>query len=81
MNAIYLPMVFISGVFFSVGALPGFLEAIADVLPLTYLLDLIRAVFVDGDGLDSLLAGDPAWSRSGASPARYRAAELPLGAP
>ena len=31
-NAIYLPMIFISGVFFSVDALPGFLEAIADVL-------------------------------------------------
>ena len=52
-NAIYLPMVFISGVFFSVGALPGFLEAIAEVLPLTYLLDLIRAVFVENDGLES----------------------------
>ncbi len=52
-NAIYLPMIFISGVFFSVDALPGFLEAIADVLPLTYLLDLIRSVFVDGDDLAS----------------------------
>jgi ABC-2 type transport system permease protein len=52
-NAIYLPMVFISGVFFSVSALPGFLEAIADVLPLTYLLDLVRAVVIDGEGLGS----------------------------
>jgi ABC-2 type transport system permease protein len=50
-NAIYLPMVFISGAFFSVDALPGFLQAIADVLPLTYLLDLVRDVFVDGEGL------------------------------
>lgn len=54
-NAIYLPMVFISGVFFSVSALPGFLEAIADVLPLTYLLDLVRSVFIDGEGLGSSL--------------------------
>jgi ABC-2 type transport system permease protein len=54
-NAIYLPMVFISGVFFSVSALPGFLEAIADVLPLTYLLDLVRSVFIDGESLGSSL--------------------------
>ena len=40
MNAIYLPMVFISGVFFSVERMPGFLEAIANVSPLTYLLEL-----------------------------------------
>jgi ABC-2 type transport system permease protein len=50
-NAIYLPMAFISGVFFSRETLPGFLQAIAEVLPLTYLLDLLREVFVDGDGL------------------------------
>jgi ABC-2 type transport system permease protein len=54
-NAIYLPMVFISGTFFAVSAMPGFLEAIADVLPLTYLLDLVRGVFIDGDSLGSQL--------------------------
>ena len=50
-NAIYLPMPFISGVFFSVESLPGFLQVLADVSPLTYLLELLRRVFVDGDGL------------------------------
>ena len=50
-NAIYLPLTFISGVFFSVESLPGVLQAIADVSPLTYLLELLRRVFVDGDGL------------------------------
>jgi ABC-2 type transport system permease protein len=49
-NAIYLPMVFICGVFFSKEAFPGFIEAIADVLPLTYLLELIRDLFIDGGG-------------------------------
>jgi ABC-2 type transport system permease protein len=49
-NAIYLPMVFICGVFFSTSAFPGFLEAIADVLPLTYLLELVRDLFIEGDG-------------------------------
>ena len=52
-NAIYLPMVFISGVFFSVESLPGFLEAVASVSPLTYLLELLRAVFVGGDGVSA----------------------------
>jgi ABC-2 type transport system permease protein len=50
-NAVYLPMVFISGSFFSVESMPGFLQAIADVLPLTYLLDLVRSTFIDGEGL------------------------------
>ena len=45
-NAIYLPMVFISGVFWSTEAMPGFLRAIAAVLPLTYLLELMRDVFI-----------------------------------
>jgi ABC-2 type transport system permease protein len=52
-NAIYLPMVFISGVFWSTEAMPAFLRAIADVLPLTYLLELMRAVFLEEDALSS----------------------------
>jgi ABC-2 type transport system permease protein len=52
-NAIYLPLTFISGVFFSVEAMPRFLEWIAQVSPLTYLLDLVRAAFVEGEGLDA----------------------------
>lgn len=50
-NAIYLPMAFISGVFFSTDDMPAFLQAIAAVLPLTYFLDLIRASFLAGEGL------------------------------
>jgi ABC-2 type transport system permease protein len=56
-NAIYLPMVFISGVFFSKAAFPGFLEAIANVLPLTYLLELVRDLFIEGDGWSATAAG------------------------
>jgi ABC-2 type transport system permease protein len=44
-------MVFISGVFWSTDAMPEFLRAIAAVLPLTYLLELLRHVFVDQDAL------------------------------
>jgi len=47
-NAIYLPLSFASGVFFSVDSLPGFLQAIATVSPLTYLLDLVRGEFIEG---------------------------------
>jgi ABC-2 type transport system permease protein len=50
-NAIYLPLTFISGVFFSRETMPGFLQAIADVLPLTYLLELLQSLFVDGNSL------------------------------
>ncbi len=51
-NAVYLPMAFISGSFFSPHSFPGFLEAIAEILPLTYFIDLVR---------DILLAHRPIW--------------------
>jgi ABC-2 type transport system permease protein len=52
-NAIYLPMAFISGAFFSTQEMPAFLEAVAEVLPLTHLLRVIRGTFIDGEGLSS----------------------------
>ena len=54
-NAIYLPMVFISGVFWSTESMPAFLRAIADVLPLTYLLELMRHVFLEENALQESL--------------------------
>ena len=53
-NAIYLPMAFISGAFFSTEDMPAFLQAISEVLPLTHLLRLIRATFIEGEGLPGL---------------------------
>ena len=50
-NAIYLPMTFISGAWFSTETLPAFLEAIAEIIPLTHLLRLVRASFESGDTL------------------------------
>jgi ABC-2 type transport system permease protein len=47
-NAIYLPVSFISGAFFSPESFPAFLEAIANVLPLTYLIELVRDVMLHG---------------------------------
>jgi ABC-2 type transport system permease protein len=45
-NAVYLPMAIISGTFFTPREYPGFLRAIADVLPLTYFTKLMRDVMV-----------------------------------
>ncbi|HEX7084245.1 MAG TPA: ABC transporter permease [Gaiellaceae bacterium] len=50
-NAIYLPMAIISGTFFTPKDYPGFLRAIADVLPLTYFTRLTRDVMVHGQHL------------------------------
>jgi len=45
-NFVYLPMAIISGTFFSPKGYPGFLKAIADVLPLTYFTKLTRDLMV-----------------------------------
>jgi ABC-2 type transport system permease protein len=52
-NAIYLPMAFLSGAFFSPRELPRFLEVLSEALPLTYLLRLIRSTFIEGETLTS----------------------------
>jgi ABC-2 type transport system permease protein len=65
-NAIYLPMAFISGVFFSTEEMPAFLQAISEVLPLTYFLDLIRASFVEGESFEpSSIAAVLVWGLVG----------------
>ena len=50
-NAIYLPMSFIAGAFFSPRHFPSVLQAIADVLPLTYFLRLVRNVMLHGHNI------------------------------
>ncbi len=50
-NAVYLPMAFISGTFFSVEAMPRFLEGLAEALPLTYLLRAVRDIFTGSETL------------------------------
>ena len=49
-NVIVLPMSFLSGAFGSTEGYPAFLQAVGDVLPLTYFLDLMLAAYVDGQG-------------------------------
>ena len=69
MNAIYLPMAFLSGSFWSPHAYPRFLEVIADILPLTYFIRLMRDVVLrERDDLVELGVRSPSSPR-GASPA------------
>ena len=50
-NVVILPMAFLSGSFGPTNDFPAFLQAIADVLPLTYFLDVVNGVYLDGDSL------------------------------
>jgi ABC-2 type transport system permease protein len=54
-NAISLPMLLLSGVFFSRTNLPEFVRLITGVLPLTYLADAMRSVAIDGAGVTQIL--------------------------
>jgi len=67
-NAAFLPLIFISGVFYDADYAPGFLQAIAEVLPLKHLIDGLSGALVTGEGLsDNLpaLALLALWSAAG----------------
>jgi ABC-2 type transport system permease protein len=55
-NAIYLPLSFISGAFFAPHSFPAFLKAIANALPLVYVIRLVR---------DIALRDQHIWNRPG----------------
>ena len=50
-NAIALPMLFLSGVFFPLDTLPNVLQSIVRFLPLTPLIEAMRKVAIDGESL------------------------------
>ena len=50
-NAVFLPAMFISGVFYSADELPAVLESIANALPLKHLIDGLYGAIVSGEGL------------------------------
>jgi ABC-2 type transport system permease protein len=50
-NVVILPMAFLSGSFGPRRDFPPVLQAIADVLPLTYFLDVVDGVYLHGDSL------------------------------
>jgi ABC-2 type transport system permease protein len=56
-NIVFLPAIFISGVFYDVDNTPAFLRDIAQALPLTHVIDGLSAAMVTGRGLaDNLSA-------------------------
>jgi ABC-2 type transport system permease protein len=50
-NAVFLPVIFISGVFYDADNAPGFLKGVAEALPLKHLIDGLSAAMVRGDGI------------------------------
>ena len=68
-NAVFLPAIFISGVFYSADSLPPALEAVAQALPLKHVVDGLYGAIVTGAGVqDNLtaLAVVGAWAVAGA---------------
>jgi ABC-2 type transport system permease protein len=56
-NIVFLPVIFISGVFYDVDNTPAFLRDIAQALPLTHIIDGLSGALVTGRGLaDNLSA-------------------------
>jgi ABC-2 type transport system permease protein len=49
-NAVFLPVIFISGVFYDADNTPRFLKGIAEALPLKHLIDGLSAAIVGGGG-------------------------------
>jgi ABC-2 type transport system permease protein len=56
-NAVFLPVIFISGVFYDAEHVPEFLRVIAEALPLKHLIDGLSGAMVHGDGLADNAAG------------------------
>jgi ABC-2 type transport system permease protein len=53
-NIATIPMMFTSGVFFSRDVLPGWLATVSGFFPLTYLIDSLRGIAVNGQNLIDL---------------------------
>ncbi len=53
-NLITFPMLFLSGVFFSLDSAPAWLRPVARVLPLSYLVDALREPMTRGRGLEAI---------------------------
>jgi ABC-2 type transport system permease protein len=56
-NAVFLPMIFISGTFYESKHLPDVLDAVARILPLRHVIDGLRASITSGSGLTDNLEG------------------------
>ncbi len=54
MMTLTFPMIFLSGVFFPIEQMPGFMQVISKILPLTYAIEALRKVIILGAGISSL---------------------------
>jgi len=50
-NAVFLPVIFVSGVFYDAARTPGFIKGIAQALPLKHLIDGLSGAMVNGTTL------------------------------
>jgi ABC-2 type transport system permease protein len=50
-----LPMMFLSGFFFPLAAMPPFLQVISYLIPLRYFLIIVRAILIKGVGLSAVI--------------------------
>lgn len=50
-NAVFLPVIFVSGVFYDAARAPGFLKGIAQALPLKHLIDGLSGAMVKGTSI------------------------------
>ncbi len=67
-NVVFLPVIFISGVFYSTASLPGVLEGLAEALPLKHVIDGLHGAIVTGAGIGEnllALAVVSAWGAAG----------------
>jgi ABC-2 type transport system permease protein len=55
-NAIFLPLIIVSGVFYDASDVPSFLKGIAEALPLTHLIDGLSAAMVTGEGISDQIS-------------------------
>lgn len=64
-NLVTFPQMFLSGIFYPIDILPGWLQPLAEILPLSFLATALRELMVDGAAAASLLpqfAGLAAWN-------------------
>jgi ABC-2 type transport system permease protein len=67
-NAVFLPLIFISGTFYESKHLPSVIDAVARVLPLRHVIDGLRGSIVRGSGLTHHVEGLivlSAWAAAG----------------
>ena len=79
-NVITLPMAFLSGAFGPTNEYPAFLQAVAEVLPLTYFIEVVNGVYLDGESLfadPKALAIVSAWGLAGLAIALRRFTWVP----